>query len=165
MRQLDGNSRSADLQVNTDATGQDTSDRRQTDALPKDTDDESRAADKNQAAYQSREVDRSAEGFAQPCEHPGRDEPSYARSRDPTAETLENGLPVPEFCIAKADYASLGSGYLRLSKGEEVQVLMKGSEEDGEGSKETDWFPQEEVILLYDVRLFFCSYASRARDQ
>ena len=168
MRQLDGNSRSADLQLNTDATGQDTSDRRRTDALPKDTDDESRAADKNQAAYQSREVDRSAEGFAQPCQHPGRDEPSYARSRDPTAETLENGLPVPEFCIAKADYSSLGSGYLRLSKGKEVQVLMKGSQEDGEDavgwffghsfasrSKETDWFPQEEVILLYDVRFFF----------
>ena len=64
----------------------------------------------------------------------------------------------------KADYSSLGSGYLRLSKGKEVQVLMKGSEEDGEdavgwffgrscasGSKETGWFPQEEVILLYDV--------------
>ena len=45
---------------------------------------------------------------------------------------------------------------------------MKGSEEDGEdavgwffgrscasGSKETGWFPQEEVILLYDVRFFF----------
>ena len=135
---MQGVIRSADLQVNTDATGQDTSDRRQTDALPKDTDDESRAADKNQAAYQSREVDRSAEGFAQPCEHPGRDEPSYARSRDPTAETLENGLPVPEFCIAKADYSSLGSGYLRLSKGKEVQVLMKGSEEDGEDA--VGWF-------------------------
>ena len=53
---------------------------------------------------------------------------------------LMHGLPVPEFSIAKADYSSLGSGYLRLSKGKEVQVLMKGSEEDGEGSKETDWF-------------------------
>ena len=68
-RQLDGNSRSADLQLNTDATGQDTPDRRRTDALPKDTDDKSRAADKCQAAYQSKKADRSAEGSAQPRLH------------------------------------------------------------------------------------------------
>ena len=38
----------------------------------------------------------------------------------------------------------IGSGYLRLSKGEEVQVLMKASEEDREDA--VGWFFRSERV-------------------
>ena len=125
MRQLDGNSRSADLQLNTDATGQDTPNRRRTDALPKDTDDKSRAADKCQAAYQSKKADRSAEGSAQPRLHKKRTTGS-------------------RILYSQGRLCQIGSGYLRLSNGEKVQVLMKASENDREDT--VGWFFRSERV-------------------
>eukprot|EP00930_Biecheleria_cincta_P070951 TRINITY_DN58511_c0_g1_i1.p1 TRINITY_DN58511_c0_g1~~TRINITY_DN58511_c0_g1_i1.p1 ORF type:complete len:711 (+),score=120.68 TRINITY_DN58511_c0_g1_i1:27-2135(+) len=138
--------------------------------------------DKTQAADDTDEdgkrADRSAEGPARPSQHLGdfqsdstREKPIYARSvlqaasSDPAPQTLENGLPLPKFCRATCDYESSGSGYLQMSKGEELEVLLKGcKDEDGEDSvgwfwgfsragrpEEAGWFPQEEVILLYEV--------------